>query len=467
MSANFVQVSTFGGGGGRTQTLVPGVGTQLFQFAPTGLPGVTDGGDRIYAERIRVRVTGNITRNAGGAATTPAPNWEQLAQAFGKVHVFSPDLQEIVPLGHNTVPLLANHDQFTTNGQRPITRKRSTEFGTTGISLPIEYEFEIPFARDYGVRPTDFCPWLPLLDQGVIEFELRPSNALATFGETSTGWTMSGNWTAEVVIDWFTDKQSLIHAPVGSRIYQPVTAGPEFILKNVGGAKGYDGVVAGCRLATLSWLAAGATNPNFGAGHDNGFYAAYSPGSGPSFGSNLLTRIDLPWRMQKSINAVTAYLGAFLADQGPVRFRANLSAGATVTDNDLANWPYTMDPAMSNGTNGRSLLIDALDFFPLIWPDHAPRQKISDMQKVNGDLTFTADFANAVGLTTHLFRTDEVLAFSRVKVLDIMDRMGQTHVDRGGVWRYIVKYGDPKQANVSTQWGMPLKIVTADQPGAL
>jgi hypothetical protein len=465
MSSNFIQVSAYGGTGGRTQTLVPTASTQLFQFSPAGLPGVTDGGDKIYAERIRVRVTGFLTKIAG--ATSPTPNWQQLAQAFGKVHVFSPDLQEVVPLGHNTVPLLANHDQFTLNGQKPITRKRGTVFGTTGASVPIEYEFEIPFARDYGVRSTDFCPWLPLLDQGVIEFELRPSNALATFGVGAAGWTMTGNWTAEVVIDWFTDKQSLIHAPVGSRVYQPVTAGPEYILKNVGGAKGYDGVVAGCRLANLSWLSAGLSQ----AGHDNGFYAAYAPNNGPLFGAtNGLNRIDLPWRMQKSINAVSAYVGAFLADQGPVRFRANLSAGATITDNDMANWPYTMDPSLTDGSLGLTLVNDALDFFPLVWADHQPLQKISDMQKVNGDLTFSADFTTPPGggaPITHLFRTDEVLAFSRVKVLDIMDRMGMTHVDRGGVWRYIVKYGDPKQANVSTQWGMPLKIVTADVPGAL
>jgi hypothetical protein len=466
MSANFIQVSAFGGTGGRTQTLVPGAATQLFQFAPTGLPGVTSGGDRIYAERIRVRVTGFITKTAGSGSTQPTPNWQQMASAFGKVHVYSPDLQEIVPLGHNTVPLIANHDQFTVNGGHPITRKRGTLFGTTGVQQAIEYEFEIPFARDYGVRPTDFCPWLPLLDQGVIEFELRPSNALALFGSV-TGWTMTGNWTAEVVIDWFTDKQSLIHAPVGSRVYQPVTAGPEYTLKNVGGAKGYDGVVAGCRLANLSWLSAGASAGGAGA-HDNGFYAAYAPGNGPLFGlTNGINRIDLPWRMQPSINAVSAYVGAFLADQGPIRFRANLSAGATITDNDLANWPYTMDPTLTDGSSGQSLIIDALDFFPLVWADRAPRQKISDMQKVNGDLTFSADFTTPTGVTTNLFRTDEVLAFSRTKVLDIMDRMGQSHVDRGGVWRYIVKYGDPKVANVSTQWGMPLKIVTADVPGAL
>ncbi len=458
MSANFIQVSSFGGSGGRTQTLVPGTTTQLYQFAPTGLPGVTEGGDKIYAERARVRVTGQLTRLA--ASLIVQPNWEVMAQCFGKVRVFSPDLQEVVPLGHNSVPLLANHDQWTVNGGKPITRQRCTQFGSLTTDVrSVEYEFEIPFAREYGVRPTDFCPWLPLLDQGAIEFELRPSATL-----TAYGWSMTGNWTAEVVIDWITDKQALIHSPVASRVYQPSTQGPEYTLKNVGGAKGYDGVVAGCRVAALSWLGSGASSA-VGA-HDNGFYAAFAAGGGILFGTNGLNRIDLPWRMQKSINAVSAWVGAFLADQGPIRFRANFSAGATVTDNDMAGWPYTMDPALTNAQT--SLINDALDFFPIIWPDHAPMQKISDMQKVNGDLVFSADLTTPPGApVTHMFRTDEVLAFSRVKVLDIMDRMGMTHVDRGGVWRYIVKYGDPKQANVSTQWGMPLKIVDGATPGAL
>jgi len=146
-SGNFIQCSAFGGTGGRLQTLVPGAGTQLFQFTPTGLPGVTDGGDKIYAERIRVRVTGQLNRVADTARAIP--NWEKLAQAFGKVHVYSQDLQEVVPIDHNSVPLLMNHDQWFANGGKPITRQRSTP--TSGLivtNVPIEFEFEIPFARD-------------------------------------------------------------------------------------------------------------------------------------------------------------------------------------------------------------------------------------------------------------------------------------------------------------------------------
>jgi hypothetical protein len=48
-----------------------------------------------------------------------------------------------------------------------------------------------------------------------------------------------------------------------------------------------------------------------------------------------------------------------------------------------------------------------------------------------------------------------------------MDRMGMSHVERGGAYRYTTKYGQPKAANVNTQWGMPLKIVDAGTPGAL
>jgi hypothetical protein len=269
-----------------------------------------------------------------------------------------------------------------------------------------------------------------------------------------------------VVLDWFTDKQSIVHAPACSRVYLTTTQGPEYTLKNVGGAKGYDGVVAGCRLAVMSWLSSGLSNIGNPGGHDNGFYAAFAAGGGILFGTNGLNRMDLPWRMQKSINAVSAWIGAFLADEGPIRFRANLSAGATVTDNDMANWPYTMDPSNTDGQ--QSLINDALDFFPIVWPDARPFGKIADMQKVNGDLVFSADLTTPPGApVTHMFRTDELLAFSRTKVLDIMDRMGQSHADRGGAWRYIVKYGDPKVANQSTQWGMPLKIVAANTPNAL
>ena len=448
MSANFVQVS---GPGGRTQTFVPGAATQTFIWNPASLKGTLPGGDFLYVSRARVRTTGFVTELPAGGNFQP--NFEQMAQAFGQVRAYSPFLGEVVNKSLNSVPLLANHDMMFANGYRPITRARGQASGTTGVELPIEFEFEIPFERDYLLRSVDSCPWMPFFEGGTIEVDLRPSNALALFG-----FTMTGNWTQELVLDWYPDKQPLIHAPIASRLYRVTTAGPEYLLKSVGSPNGLDGVVAGARLAILSWLGAGASQiPN---ASDAGFYTAFS-GGGLLFGTNGVNRLDVPFRDQVSIDAVSAWLGSFLADSNPQRVRESLSGIATAitrTQNDMAGWPYAQNPNVTNVS--QSLINDGLNFWPLIWPGRFG--KIADMQKVDGDLSFTASLttppANAI---LHLFRSDEVCGFTAAKVMDLMERMGLPHKSRGGAYDYIPKYESSKRADDTTQWGMPLKIVKA------
>lgn len=449
MSANFVQVSSQAG---RTQALAVGSTFQSFQFLPTGLKGQLPGGDYIYASRIRVRVTGTLHKT--GAPIAP-PNWQQLAQAFGQVRVYSPFLGEIVNKSHNSVPLLANHDQFFYNGFRPAVRKRPliANIGTDADQA-VEYEFEIPFERDDGVRSTDFCPWLPLLEGGIIEFDLAPSTA---FNNYSASLAMTGNWTAEVVIDWFADKQALIHAPVANRLYKVTSQGPEYVLRAVGAPSGMDGVVQGCRLSKLSWLSKGdSASASF---HDNGFYQAFAAGGGILFGTTGINRLDVPFRDQQSVNAVSAWIGSFLADTAPTRFRAvSNAAGTPDIDNDMSGWPYVMDG--SRTANTTSYIQDALDFWPLVW--NGRDAKIADMQKVDGDLTFSADLTTPPGApVTHLFRTEEICAFTEAKAMDLMERMGLPHKARGGQFVYVPKYGGAKRADDTTQWGMPLKIVRA------
>lgn len=447
MSANFVQVS---GPGGRVQTLVPAAAPQTYIFNPASLKGTLPNGDFMYADRIRVKVTGVLTRSSG--ASRPTPNWEQLAQCLGQVRVYSQFTGEMVNKSMTSVPLLANHDSYFHNGFAAPTRARAQSSGSSGDTVPIEYEFEIPFRRGYLYRNTDSCPWLPLLEGGIIEVDLQGASALSSFG-----WTMSGNWTAECVIDWFPDSQGLIHTPVQSRLYRVTTQGPEYLLRGVGSPNGLDGVVQGSRLAILSWLGQGDSADITDQGHDAGFYAAFA-GGGILFASSLLQRLDVPFRDQTSIDSVTSFISSFLAETKPIRYRNNTHSGETFIANDLAGWPFAMDPLLT--ATQMLLLNDALNFFPLVWVGHY--DKISDLQKVNGDLSFTATLGDPPdGSVLHLFRTDEICGFSAAKVLDLMDRMGLSHTSRGGSYAYIPKYAEAKRADESTQWGMPLKIVRA------
>lgn len=447
MNGNFVQVS---GPSGRTQSFTPGSSAQTYIFTPQSLRGMLPGGDFVYADRIRFRITGQLTRHAAGAKVTP--NWEILAQAFGQVRVYSPFLGEVVNKSMNSVPLVANHDSFFTNGFGPYTRKRGTQTGSVTTDVRnVEYEFAINFGRRYLTRPTDSCPWLPFFEGGTIELDLQPSTAL-----TGYGWDMTGTWTCEVVIDTFPDRQALIHAPVAPRLYKTTTLGPEYILKAVGSPNGLDGVVPGCRLAVMSWLMGGTSSS--ASQHDSGFYSSFGGTGGILASTNGVKRMDIPFRDQPSIDAVSAWLGSFLADTAPVRYKANTDGTATETETDMCQWPYAMDAALSSGSLGQSLINDALDFWPLVWP--SPNDKISDMQKADGDLSFTADLTTPPGAAVlHLFRTDEVCAFAEAKVIDLMERMGLKHVSRGGAYQYVPKYAGSKRADSSTLFGFPLKIV--------
>jgi hypothetical protein len=444
MSANFTQIS---GPSGRYPSFTASPnGIQTYLFNPASLKGTLPGGDFLYLDRLRFRITGNLTRISG--ATANSPNWEALAQMFGQIRVYSQFLGELVNKSFNSVPIIANHDAYLQAGYGTTTRARPQTTGSSGDTKAIEYEFEVPFRRKYLLRETDSCPWLPFLEGGIIELDLQPNNALANYG-----WTMSGNFICELVADWFPDKQALIHTPIQSRLYRVVTSGPEYLLKGVGAPAGLDGVVQGARLAALSWLGKGTSISSNAA--DSGFYSAFSAG-GILWATNALSRMDIPWRDQSSIDAVSAWVGSFLADTQAVRHRFDLIRNNN-SSHDLAGWPYAMDPAITSAV--QTLVADGLDFFPLVWPSQY--DKISDMQKVDGDLSFTATLGNPPASTLHLFRSDEVCGWTPAKVLDLMERMGLPHVSRGGQYDFGPKYAGAKKADESTQWGMPIKIFKA------
>lgn len=455
-SANFTQIS---GPGGRVQSFNAGTSIQTFIWNPASLKGQLSGGDFLYTKRFKFRSVLQLQNNTEGALVPPS--WEAVAQAFGSVRVYSPFLGEVVPKNLNSVPIISNHDQYFSNGFRPITRQRP-QSGTVSAAgvIPYEFIFEVAFERDFLMRSMDSCPWLPFFEGGIIEVDLAPSSSLAAYG-----WLVN-SCTQTCTADWYPDKQALIHAPIQNRLYRVTTTGPEFVLKSVGSPNGLDGVISGSRLAVLSWLAKGfITSGGSSPVGDNGFYAAFGGSGGQQFGTNGLTRLDVPFRDQVSVDDVSAWLESFLSDTNPIRMFENL---AQVTgQQDVTQWPFVLGVPNATavtqtqpGGTTQTLINNLLDFFPLIWP--APGDKISDFQKVNGDLSFTATQPNPPGSSIlNLFRSDEVCGFTPDKVMDLMDRMGMPHVQRGGTYDFVPKYAGAKKADNTTVWGFPLKIIQA------
>lgn len=461
-SANFVQVS---GPQGRTQSFNTTASINTFIWNPQSLKGQLAGGDFLYAKRLKFRTVLTLANPTEGALNPPSQ--EAVAQAMGQCRVYSPFLGEMVPKNLNSVPIIANHDQYFSNGFRPISRRRP--FSATysaGGTTPYEFIFEIPFERDYLYRSIDSCPWMPFLEGGIIEVDLNPTTSLAA----NYGWNVTAA-TQTLSIDYYCDKQAFIHAPIQNRLYRVTTTGPEYVLKSVGSPNGLDGVISGSRLAILTWLSKGVTSSGDAGspGGDNGFYQAFGNSGGPLFGTtgggNGLTRLDVPFRDQVSVDDISAWLESFLADCNPIREFINMNIINT-NNCDISQWPFvdeaTATAAIAATTVGstQSLVCNLLDFFPLIWS--APGEKISDMQKVNGDLSFTATQPNPPGAAIlNLFRSDEVCGFTADKVMDLMDRMGLPHKNRGGNYIYVPKYADSKKADPTTVWGFPLKIVAA------
>ncbi len=184
MSANFTQVS---GPGGRSQTIVPAAAVQTWLWNPSSLKGQLDGGDFLYAKRIKLRTTGFVTNTVGTGPTSL--NQQQLQQALGQVRVFSQFLGEMVNKSSTSVSILTNHDAYFVNGFKPYTRKRPTSAVTTAVIVPVEIITEIPFEREYLERSTDSCPWMPFLEGGQIEVDMAANTSLLTYG-----WTPTGNW---------------------------------------------------------------------------------------------------------------------------------------------------------------------------------------------------------------------------------------------------------------------------------
>jgi hypothetical protein len=455
-SPNFTQIQ---GPGGRVQTLnAPAGGVNTFIWNPQSLKGQLAGGDFLYARRFKFRSIINMTNTSEGSLTTPST--EQVAQAFGQVRVYSSFLGEVVPKTLNSVPLISNHDQYFSNGFRPITRRRATTTVAAAGTFNYEFIFEVAFERDYLLRSVDSCPWLPFFEGGIIEVDLASQGSLANYG-----WRVNSA-TQTCTVDWYTDKQALIHSPIQNRLYRVTTSGPEFVLKSVGSPNGLDGVISGSRLAVLSWLAKGETiNGASDTIGDNGFYASFGGSGGQAFGTNGLSQIDVPFRDQFSVNDVNAWLEAFLSDTNPIRmFGDQVVEPTNITD--ITQWPFVdspsvtqVDSATNAGAPTTSLVCDLLDFWPMIWP--VPSDKISDFQKVNGDLSFTATQPNPTGSILNLFRTDEVCGFTPDKVMDLMDRMGLPHKQRGGQYQFVPKYAGSKKADPTTVWGFPLKIIKA------
>ncbi len=233
-------------------------------------------------------------------------------------------------------------------------------------------------------------------------------------------------------------------------------------------------MISGSRLAVLSWLGAG-----YGIGESGGgaiidasqFYTNSPTGSGVNFAQQGLQRIDVPWRDQRSIIDVQAWIQDFMSDTKRVAIQQQIDAGVIASQEfanglsicDLSGFPYDED--VNFGTSlGDPLLNASLNIWPMVWPG-AEGSKISDMMMVDGTLQFNADFASPPSSRNYRFRTDEVTMFTPTKIEDLMDALQVPHVDRGGSFVNVPKYDTSRLGSARTAAFLPQKIVPKSAVG--
>ncbi len=470
MNGNVFQLK---GPGGYTPSLTASAFPQTFFFDFKGLPAQI-GNDFIYADRIRFRVSGPIHLLADAAAghSELMPNRQQLANVVRQIRVYSPVLGEICPRKASYGTFLINHDErFNKRFKRDVPEQLRDVAAVTTTEIGVFVDFEICFERDYMISPDDTTPLATMFEGGQLEIDLAPTNALPP-GVANVPWVLgtgTNAWTCRASIEYHHDSQLFIHVPTQARLYEQVLSAPSFELQNVGAPQGLDKVMSGSRMAIMSWLGAGALS-----GDEVPFlidpcqfYTNAPAGSGVNFAQQGIQRIDIPWRDQRSIIDVQAFLHSFYSDIKRDNIRQQINdrviasddwiAGLTVCD--LSGFPNQED-ILRSIMSGDPLLNAALTLWPMIWPP-SEQGKIADMQMVDGTLPFSADFATSPSSRPYRWRTDEVCQWSPTGILDLMDDIKRPHVQRGGQYALVPKYDGARMASDRVAAFLPQKVVLA------
>jgi len=474
MNGNVFQLK---GPGGYTPALTASAFPQTFFFDFKGLPAQI-GNDFIYADRIRFRVSGpiHLVNDPGVGHTQLMPNRQQLANIVRQIRVYSPVLGEICPRKASYGTFLINHDErFNKRFKRDVPEQIRVPAGANETEIGVFVDFEICFERDYMISSDDTTPLATMFEGGQLEIDLAPSNAIPN-SVANVAWTMgtgANAWTCRASIEYHHDSQLFIHVPTQARLYEQVLSAPSFELQNVGAPQGLDKVMSGSRLAIMSWLGAGALSLDevpFLIDPCQ-FYTNAPAGSGVNFAQQGLQRIDIPWRDQRSIIDVQAFLHSFYSDikRSSIVQQVNASTIATdewiagLTNCDLSGFP-NMEDILAGGAGGLMagdpLLNPALTLWPMIWPG-SEQSKIADMQMVDGTLPFSADFGTSPSSRPYRWRTDEVCQWSPNGILDLMDDIKRPHVSRGGAYALVPKYDGARMSSDRVAAFLPQKVVLA------
>jgi hypothetical protein len=487
------------GPGGYTPQLTAGPSPETFFFNLRGLPAKL-GNDYLYADSIRARVFGPIHLTSTIPSTSPvsrrgstmAPNRQQLANVVRQIRVYSPLLGELYPRRATYGTFLINHDNWFDRRFRrniPESARQMLSQGQGAETLVQAFvDLEIPFERDYGVSPDDFTPLMSLLEGGQLEIDLAPTNCLTgtNYGAAlgSNPWVLDGTsnaWSCRASIHYHHDSQLFIHVPTQKRMYEQTLSAPSMELQNVGAPQGLDGVISGSRIAVMSMLGVGPTVTVVESDvqvDPNKFYTNAAAGSGVNFAEQGLSRLDIPWRDQRSVIDVQSWIQDFMTDIKRVPLQQQWGANEALTIeaenglilSDLSGFPYDEDIVAqfnslpSAPAVGDPLLNPHLGFWPIIWPS-AEGSKVADMQMVDGTLQHSMDFATPPSSRAYRFRTDEVTMFTPDKMMDIMDALQVPHVNRGGQNVYIPKYDGSRMGSQRVAAFLPQKIVPKSAVG--
>jgi hypothetical protein len=374
----------------KAPTVTPGAAANGTTFNLISLPPVTED-MRNYVLNFLARVSITLDSDSAGNAIA----WDAFYKGVSAVRLYSPILGEVYQTQHTRGAVLGHLIQVVANGYQYPQPARAQIPTDTDADYTVDLYYVIPMAHECFVKPHETAQFTGLFEQG--ELEVRIAETTVYNGDYA-GAVIKAPTTVRAWMEYIPSPDNFIGVPFQWREYQIPGNSTEFILRGVGGSSGLKGILNnGCGLAGLYWLT-----------------DATGIGLGGADGVDEITRVDLPFRNQESIDSVDPF---FLALRRQVGNRVGPVAGnGTTIVHDGSGWPYTMAATPNNAlANAQAMIL------PLVSPGR--QFETSKAQHVRGDLRVNFSFGSTPA-PTHRFVTHELLQFDEPQLIAITRAMG-------------------------------------------
>ena len=375
--------------GTKAPAVVPTTSVVGTTFNLIGLPSVV-ADMRTYVMNFLTMASITLDSDAAGNAIS----WDKLYKGVSAFRLYSPILGEVYQTQHSRGAVVGHIYGPIAGGYAYPQPARAQIPTNTDADVVVNLYYILPMSFENFIKPHETSQFVGLFEQGELEVRIAAENV---YNGDYAGALIKAPTTIRAWMEYLPSPDNFIGVPFQFREYQVPGSSTEFILRGVGGSSGLKGVSNnGCGLVNLLWLT-----------------DATGIGLEGSDGVDSITRVDIPWRSQESIDSIDPL---FLALRRQMGHRVGPVAGnGAVIMHDGGGWPYTMAATPTAANDSQAM------FLPLITTGR--NFETSKAQHVKGDLRVNFSF-DVTPSATHRFVTHELLQFERPQLEAITRAMG-------------------------------------------